>query len=175
MNHQAPIFEFIGPDRQPVHITAIEQHLQVADIIRQTSVPNYAQARIPIVSYLNLDAWEHALSDYHDKLLIEYMKFSFPLSIVSPNSLHMTVIQNHASAVNFPQHIQEYLDNECSFNALLNPLETVAYPHFHFSPLLSRPKNANKHRVILNLSHPYGASHNDAVTKNELDQHSFTL
>ena len=46
---------------------------------------------------------------------------------------------------------------------------------FPLLPLLSRPKDENKRWVILNLSHPYGASLNDAVTKNEFDGHPFTL
>ena len=51
-------FEFIGPDRQPVAITSIEQLLAIADIIRSTHVPNYKAARIPIQSGLNVKAWE---------------------------------------------------------------------------------------------------------------------
>ena len=49
LNHQPPNFEFIGPDRELVHITTIEQLLQVANVIRHTGVPNYAQTRISIV------------------------------------------------------------------------------------------------------------------------------
>ena len=73
-------------------ISTIEEDLCLAEIIRQTGVPNYAQARIPIASGLNLEAWEQALSDYPDKFLIQYIKFGFPLSIMSPDSLHITSI-----------------------------------------------------------------------------------
>ena len=130
---------------------------------------NFVQARIPVVSGLNLEARECALADYPDKFLIQYIKFGFPLSITSPDNLHVSDIQNHASAINFPEHIQEYLDKECVLCAMLGPVETVNSPHFHSSPLFSRPKNENKRRVILNLSHPYGASLNDTVTRNEFD------
>ena len=112
LNHKPPNFEFIGPDSEPVHITTIEQHLQVANVIRHTGVPNYAQARIPIVSGLNVEAWEHALMDYPDNFLIQYIKFGFPLSITSPGDLHVSDVKNNASAVNFPEHIQEYFDKE---------------------------------------------------------------
>ena len=47
-------FEFIGPDRQPVVISSIEQLTAIADIIRSTHVPNYKAARIPIQSSLNV-------------------------------------------------------------------------------------------------------------------------
>ena len=56
LNHQHPTFQFIGPDREPVHNRTIEEHLHIAEIIRQMGVPNYVQARIPIASGLNLEA-----------------------------------------------------------------------------------------------------------------------
>ena len=174
-NHKHPTFQFMGPDREPVHIRTIEEHLHIAEIIRQTGVPNYAQARIPIVSGLNLEAWEQALTDYPDKILIHYIKFGFPLSITSPDSLHVTDIINHASATSFPEHIQEYIDKESSLGAMLGPANSVASPYFHCSPLLSRPKDTNKRWIILNLSHPYGAPLNDIVTRHKFDGHPFTL
>ena len=59
--------------------------------------------------------------DYPDKFLIQYIKFGFPLSIVSTESLHITHIQNQVSATNFPEHIREYLDEEQAFRAMLGP------------------------------------------------------
>ena len=175
LNHHHPTFQFIGPDREAVQIGTIEEHLHIAEIIRQTGVPNYVQARIPIASGLNLEAWEQALSDYPDKFLIQYIKFGFPLSIMSPESLHITDVKNHASATNFPEQIQEYIDKEHSLGAMLGPVDSVTSPHFHCSPLMSRPKDTNKRRVILNLSHPYGASLNDAVTRHKFDGRPSTL
>ena len=175
LNHERPSFHFIGPDREPVHIRTIEKHLHIAEIIRQTGVPNYAQARIPIVSGLNLEAWKQALSDYPDKFLIQCIKFGIPLSLTSPDSLHIIDIKNNASATAFPEHIQEYIDKEHSLGAMLGPVGSVASSHFHCSPLLSRPKDTNKRRVILNLYHPYGVPLNDTITRHEFDYCPFTL
>ena len=41
--------------------------------------------------------------------------------------------------------------------------------------LLSRPKDNDKKRIILNLSHPYGNSVNDNVPRDKFDGHIFTL
>ena len=41
LNHEHPTFHFIGPDREPLHIKTIEEHLHIAEIIRQTGFPNY--------------------------------------------------------------------------------------------------------------------------------------
>ena len=46
---------------------------------------------------------------------------------------------------------------------------------FIVHPLLARPKDGNKRRVILNLSHPTGTSLNDTVTRDSFDIKGFTL
>ena len=46
---------------------------------------------------------------------------------------------------------------------------------FHCSPLLTRPKDNGKRRVILDLSFPKGASVNDAVDSQAFDGTPFTL
>ena len=137
--------------------------------------PNYAEARIPITSGLNISAWEKALDGYPDQMLIQYLKFGFPLSIINPNALCNTNIQNHHSAMQFPAEVQEYLHTEGSMGAMLGPVNKVDSPHFHCSPLLTRPKDIHRRRMILNLSHPYGASVNDHVSKDKFDGHCFTL
>ena len=46
---------------------------------------------------------------------------------------------------------------------------------FHCSPLLTRPKDVVKRRVIVNLSHPYGRSVNEFVDEFRFDHRPFTL
>ena len=58
---------------------------------------------------------------------------------------------------------------------MLGPLEKADSPYFHCSPLLTKPKDKDRRRVILNLSHPYGTSVNDHVSKNKFDGRCFTL
>ena len=70
LNHAPAKFQFIGPDRAPVNINSINKCLHVADVIRGTGVPNYRQARIPLVSGLNIGKWESELRDYLDQILI---------------------------------------------------------------------------------------------------------
>ena len=73
LNHGPAKFSFIGPDN-------------IARIIRSTGKPNYTEARIPIASGLNISAWEKALDGYPDQMLIQYLKFGFPLSIINPDT-----------------------------------------------------------------------------------------
>ena len=68
---QSTDFGFIGPDRQLAEITDIQQCVNIAQQIQSTGKPNYMEARYPIKSGLNLEAW--------NRLLFDYLDFWFPL------------------------------------------------------------------------------------------------
>ena len=175
INHIASEFTFIGPDREPVEITTVEQCIRIAEVITSTGVPNYRGARIPLVSGLNIGAWETYLRDYPDPLLIEYLKFGFPMSILKNNVLNTTTVVNHHSATQFTQEVDEYFRKELDQRAILGPVSEVRSDMFHCSPLLTRPKDVVKRRVIVNLSHPDGGSVNEFVDKFKFDHRPFTL
>ena len=175
LNHYPAEFSFIGPDRSPTVVDTIQKYLDIGNTIRQTGVPNYAQARITLKSGLNLDKWEQILHSYPDKMLLQYLKFGFPLSLTSPDHLHNTQVKNHYSANQYPAAIQEYLQKETQLGAILGPTPCVDSKYFHCSPLLTRPKDLHKRRVILNLSHPHGDAVNDQVSKSHFDNRKFTL
>ena len=175
INHKTANFTFIGPDRAPVDITTIEQCIKVANTIRSTGVPNYCEARIPLVSGLNIKAWETYLRDYPDTLLIEYLKFGFPMSISNNDALNITSVVNHHSATQFTDEVDEYFKKELEKGAILGPIAEVRSDMFHCSPLLTRPKDVIKRRVILNLSHPNGSSVNEFVDSYRFDHRPFTL
>ena len=168
-------FRFIGPDRSPVDIISIDKCLQVANIILSTAKPNYQEARIPIVSGLNIKMWEKYLQDYPDDRLIQYIKFGFPLSIQDRSQLHNTNVCNHYSALQYPTDIQKYLHKEIELGAMLGPQDSVDHPEYHCSPLMSRPKEGDNRRVILDLSYPRGQSLNDHVSKDRFDGNLFAL
>ena len=162
INHSSAYFTFIGP-------------VKVADTIRNTGVPNYQSARFPLLSGLNIKAWERLLYNYPNKFLIQYIKFGFPLSICNHDNLKVTYVNNHHSATEHPQAVQDYINKELEYGALLGPVKHVTSSHFHCSPLLTRPKDDDKSRIILNLSHPQGQSLNDNVDKLRFDNRHFSL
>ena len=172
-------FEFIGPDRPTVNITNVAEYIKLAHTIRSSGLPNYRQARIPIKSGLKIDAWKRLLQDYPDKKLLQYLEYGFPLSIANPDRLNNHEIHNHFSALQHPKAIQEYLVKEQSHGAILGPVQEFAqapeHREIHCSPLLTRPKDTNKHRVILDLSHPQGLSVNSQVDSFNFDGSSFVL
>ena len=168
-------FAFIGPDRRPIKLDSVDTLLKVASIVRSIGQPDYKYARIPIESGLNVEAWERHLRDYSDKRIIQYIKFSFPLPLIDPHELNNTKVTNHFPACQYPKQVQEYTDKEIELGALLGPVDNVNDNQFHCSPLLTRPKDINKRRVILNLSHPYGHSVNSHVDANRFDASPFIL
>ena len=119
--------------------------------------------------------WGKYLHHYPDDRLIQYIKFGFPLSIQNPSQLHNKDVCNHHSALQYPIDIQKYLDKEIKLGAMLGPFEAVCHPGYHCSPLMSRPKEGDSRRVILDLSYPRGNSVNDQVSKERFDGNLFAL
>ena len=76
---------------------------------------------------------------------------------------------------NFLQQYPNTSVRKVSFGAILGPVDKIDHPHYHCSPILTRPKDNDKRRVILNLSHPRGASVNDNVTRDKFDDTPFAL
>ena len=144
LNHQGADVKFIGPDRAPVLINSVQTCLEVANIIRDTRFPNYRVARIPLVSDLVIKAWEYHLRDYPDKILINYLKFGFPLSINNHTKLANTNVSNHASAMHFPDAIAEYIAKEKDCGAMLGLVDNLNSHHYHCFPILTWPKDVTR-------------------------------
>ena len=138
-------------------------------------LPNYKMARIPIRSGLYLSAWEEQLIDYPDQRLLQYITLGFPLSINKSQELNNQNIINHFSARQFPDGVTEYLHKEIKERAIVGTVSEVNHPAFHCSPLLTRPKDGSKRRVIMDLSYPKGNAVNDFVDKDVFADTQFTL
>ena len=168
-------FQFIGPDRDYPDTPSLADYISMARVIRSTGLPNYRQARFPVHSDLNIQAWERLLENSPNTRLLDYLKFGFPLSLYNHDSLANKDIVNHFSALQYPSAVTEYLHKEVNLGAMLGPFDDIPYPEFHCSPLLTRPKDIDKRRVILNLSYPSMNSVNDKVTRNFFDGQQFLL
>ena len=107
------------------------------------------------------------------------MQYGFPLSIKNPELLGNQQVKNHFSALQHTAPIEEYLAKERSYGAILGPITDIdndsKYSVIHCSPLLTRPKDLDIRRVILDLSHPQGLSLNDQVDKLAFDTSKFLL
>ena len=134
-------------------------------LVRATGVPNYMQARIPVSSQLNVNVWKNALTNYWDQQLLQLIEFGFPLDF-NINCVLNHEEGNHSSATEFPSDVDAYLQEECSFNAILGPFESNPIPGAHTSPFMTRHKpNSERRHVIIDLSWPLGASVNAGIDK----------
>lgn len=130
-------------------------HTSIYDQVKNMGVPNYMGARIPIPSGLNIPAWRTVLSEYPDNKICEYLEYGWPINYTA-TFLPQPTPTNHQSALEFPDHVQEFLDTECRLGAMLGPFDSPPYtPWFQISPMMTRPKkDSHKRRVIVDLSFP---------------------
>ena len=170
-----PLSNFIMP-----HVLAEKSYegltpLQMHAMVKASGQPNYMHCRIPVPSQLNIAAWKQALDGYWDTQLIQLLEFGFPLDF-NRNSYLGSESSNHKSAVEFPQHVQAYLQEEIKFGAILGPFSDHPIDDAHFSPFMTREKsNSDKRRVIIDLSWPKGASVNDGIHKDSYLATDFCL
>ena len=143
-----PLKPYMG---EPVHWDVCPADLEVHALITATGKPNFLPARIPVRSQLNSNSWRSYLSDYWDVQLPDLLEYGFPLD-VDRGTLLTSTETNHASALQNSQHVESYIQEELSFQAMLGPFQAKPIS-LHVSPLMVRDKQDlfNK-RTIMDLS-----------------------
>ena len=133
-------------------------------MIRKCGIPNFLGLRIPVKTNLKISSWRAHLCDYFDKQLCDLIEFGFPLDFDRSRHLASTLV-NHASAKNFSEHIDKYVQEELQFEAILGPFDAPPIK-MHISPFMTREKSGSDScRAIIDLSFPKGLSVNDGVAK----------
>ena len=169
--HESTNFEFCGPDRTPAVNNTIDDYIKMATVIRDTKLPNYKMARCPVCSKLNLDAWCRYLHNYHDKQLIQYSTFGFPLSIQDDSNLHKTDITNHHSVIQFPGAI---FGQRNSDGGHLGPFSESSVGVLSLFPSSHSPHRCRQEESHLRSFIP-SRGVNDAVSRDKFDDTTFTL
>ena len=100
------------PHAPPIDMSDQNQYLQVMEAVLQSGVPNYRGVRVPLSSGFNLQYLKEMLTDYHDKILIDYLTFGFPLGLANGANVKSNAKDNHASALNYPEAVEEYIKAE---------------------------------------------------------------
>ena len=146
---------------QLAHYCPIEAHKMVA----RYNKPNYLGARIRVDTQLNLEEWYDQLKGYWDQQLLDFLTFGFPLDF-NRNSPLAWEGDNHKSAIDHPEDIEAYLQEEMDFKAIIGPFPEHPCDNGHISPFMTRDKPGSKHRrVIIDLSWPPGSSVNAGIDK----------
>ena len=139
--------------------------LEMHKITKKSGKFNFLHCQLRVESQLNADVWEVLLKDYWDKQLIQLIHISFPLEFDLESPLAQEGI-NHNSALQHPNDIDAYLQEEMKFGAILGPFQAPPLPNMHHSPFMTQEKPGPPHRgVIIYLSYPKGRSINSGVAK----------
>ena len=146
------------------------EEARIFTTVCETNRPNYQKARIPLEHGLNIAAWRRQLSDYHDKRLVDYLEFGFPLGYISMEPPEQNT-RNHASSTNYPCHVEKYLAKELGHGSLIGPFRGRPTDKTHMNPIMSRPKkDSSERRIILNLSFaPNNQSVNTGIPKSAFE------
>ena len=83
--------------------------------------------------------------------MVNLMQYGFPLGITDRETLHRTEISNQSTALEFPEDVEKDMQKEIGEKALLGPFPAPLHREYHVSPLLSRPKENNQCRIIVDL------------------------
>ena len=91
-------------------------------------------ARIPIPTSMNISAWEYHLQNYYDAQLIDFLKYGFPIDIVSKPKIDNAFVRNHPTATQYPQDVSKYITKEIQHQAILGPFPVSPITGLHCSP-----------------------------------------
>ena len=97
--------------------------LKLHEKLRQDGRHNYAGLQIPIMSNLNYDKWAQYLMTYWDWQLPLLIKYGFPLDFDRNSNTNFDKV-NHKSAIEYPDHVTTYLQEELQHRAMLGPFPT---------------------------------------------------
>ena len=130
--------------------------LQTIFSVRASRKPNYLCARVPVPTHWDLDLLDSLLEDYEDKLVVEFLRYGWPISRSILPLTNGSAKVNYKGALEFPDAINHYLATEHSNNTLLGSFFNNPFPdRTASSPLNSMPKrNSDEHQVILDMSFP---------------------
>jgi hypothetical protein len=126
---------------------------------------NYQQKIKTLNTHINVSRFKELATNYFDKQIFDLIEYGFPLDINTKDFIPSKEAKNHPSALNYIEHVKNYIIEEMNEGAILGPYESLPYDNVHVSPLMTRPKNENNRRVIVDLSYPYeyGRSVNSVI------------
>lgn len=134
------------------------------ECIREHKLPNFIGAKLPVKSGLKIHNWERLLEAYHDKDLVCFLKYGWPVgyNAASPPS---SANDNHQSALRHSSLVKSFVQKELQHNAIIGPFTKPPFaPWCRVSPLMTRPKKqSTERRIIMDLSFPHGLSLNDGI------------
>ena len=153
------------------------KQVQLVKYIRDTGQPNVYGARIPLQTNWNVALLKQLVTSTSDREVVEFLTFGWPLN---HDGREVTItLRNHASAEQYPQHMQKYISKEKDYGCLLGPFLVPPWEkQVAVSPMSTRLKKGetDSRRIIMDLSWPRnGKAVNDGIPKDKYLEQSVNL
>lgn len=143
-----------------------------------SGLPNYKGLRIPLASKLNVAQWRSSLKDYHDNIIVDYLKFGWPVGYnYEKYGFLVSQLRNHSGAIDYPDELDTYLVAERARLSIARPFLSPPFSgRIAISPLNSVPKkDSTERRIILDLSWPLNTLVNTGIDKSLHEGMEFAL
>jgi hypothetical protein len=140
--------------------------LWLAELLRDNGLKNYVAKIHPLNTHINVHRMRQLAEGYYDMQALDLLEFGFPLDMRMADFTPCRDIKNHPSANKFIEHVHDYLQNEVKQGAIIGPYNINEFDNIQISPLMSRPKDITKRRIIVDLLYPYsyGSSVNNVTS-----------
>ena len=142
--------------------------LQVEKSSDTVKVPAEA---IAITSPLIVQNWSNLLATHPDQSLVNFflagISQGFCIGYHNPQSSLKSAKRNLVCALQHPEVVDHYLEEELALKRVTGPFLKVLVPEIHIDRFRVIPKKhqPGKWRLIVDLSHPSGHSVNDGIPK----------
>ena len=135
-----------------------------------------AGPRVKVPTCLDLHKWEEYLCTYIDNLVIDSLKYGWPLNFQG-DFIPESTFSNHPSAVRLPTVLQEHVAKELAFSSIIGPFRCNPFNvPCVISPLMCVPKrDSNEYRIVHDLSFPHAKSVNSGIPKDTYLSKEFKL
>ena len=141
--------------------------INASKTVQQSGVPNYRGCQIELPSGFNLNYLEKQLKGYHDRNIINLLKYGFPIGHDGGKG-SSKVPKNHTGVTKFPKQMVSALQKEIDSRAVLGPFTDPPFEKSFYSPLNSVEKKGIKaRRLILDLSMPFRNAINESIDKDQ--------
>ena len=151
--------------------------VKLHEYVKQFQWPNFIGARVQVNYDINFELLEYLAQDYWDWQLPLFLKFAFPMDFKGGMSILKNAESSHVSALQFPEHVSMYLEDEIAHKAIYGPYTHKPFGNLtHISPFITRLKpDSQKRIIIIDLSWPENASINHFTSGTECVGTAFKL
>ena len=90
--------------------------------VQREGYPNIYGAKVPLIPRWDLEIFSQMLGpEYDDLAVLEFLKYGWPSNRLPTAPSPIMSKCNHASAINNPKYVSEYLDKEIARGSVIGP------------------------------------------------------